>query len=234
MIKLRSKVLWRIGTRACVIYFVVCVFVFVFQRSLLFFPTHQAETGQLDAWTEGEHVVGYCRERTNPATVWLMCHGNGGQASDRDYVLKFIPDSDSVYVLEYPGYGDRSGSPSRMSIDLAATEAYEILCRRYPDIPLGVIGESLGSGPACALTSSIRPPEKVVLIVPFDTLHRIASRRFPFLPVWLLLLDRWDNIQSLSRYQGPVEIYGARDDKVIPCSHARRLADSHTAPGIRS
>ena len=39
-----------------------------------------------------------------------------------------------------------------------------------------------------------------------------------------MLLDRWDNIDSLRDYNGPVEIYGARDDNLIACDHARNLA----------
>jgi hypothetical protein len=47
------------------------------------------------------------------------------------------------------------------------------------------------------LATSQPPPAKVVLITPFDSMVRVASEKFFFLPVWLLLLDRWDNIESL-------------------------------------
>jgi hypothetical protein len=158
--------------------------------------------------------------------VWLMMHGNAGQASGRDYVLKRVSRDDSLYVLEYPGYGARKGAPSKKSIDGAAIEAYEILKRKHPNVPVGVIGESLGSGPASMLAKVSIPPEKIVLITPFDTLCNVASNRFWFLPVRLLLLDRWDNTESLRNYAGPVEIFGAMSDSVIPIGHARNLAQS--------
>ncbi|MBL8892020.1 MAG: hypothetical protein JNL67_18740 [Planctomycetaceae bacterium] len=42
------------------------------------------------------------------------------------------------------------------------------------------------------------------------------------------LLDRWDNIHALQNYRGPVDIYAARDDSMIPCRHARHLAEQIT------
>jgi pimeloyl-ACP methyl ester carboxylesterase len=127
-------------------------------------------------------------------------------------------------VLEYPGYGVREGSPSRDSINQAASEAYRLLRSRNPNTPVCLLGESVGSGPACALSLEKTVPDKIVLVVPFDSLANVASERFPFLPARLLLRDRWNNVDSLRHYGGPVEIFGAVDDVVIPIEHARALA----------
>src|ERR1700677_339820 len=99
-----------------------------------------------------------------------MAHGNGGQAAGRDYVLRRMSKEDSLYVLEYPGYGSREGSPSLESINRAASEAYQLLRSQHPNTPVCVLGESIGSGPACALALEKIPPDKIVLVVPFDTL----------------------------------------------------------------
>ena len=40
----------------------------------------------------------------------------------------------------------------------------------------------------------------------------------------LLLRDNWDNVTALKSYPGPVEIYGAIDDSIIPFEHAKNLA----------
>ena len=63
-----------------------------------------------------------------------------------------------------------------------------------------------------------------MLVVPFDSLASVASRQFFFLPVRFLLRDAWDNVEALSHYTGPVEIFGATDDTIIPVEHARALA----------
>src|SRR5205085_2530652 len=123
----------------------------------------------------------------NARTVWLMMHGNGGQAADRDYVLSHFSDQDSLYVLEYPGYGLREGQPSMESINQAALDAYHILRSRNQNTPVCVLGESIGSGPACVLAREKVAPDKIVLVVPFDSMVNVASERFYFLPVRLML-----------------------------------------------
>jgi uncharacterized protein len=89
-----------------------------------------------------------------------------------------------------------------------------------------VVGESIGSGPASILVLNPRPPAKIVLITPFDVLSRVASDHLPLLPVRLLLRDNWNNTEALRGYQGPLEIFAARDDEVIKIEHARALAAS--------
>jgi pimeloyl-ACP methyl ester carboxylesterase len=95
---------------------------------------------------------------------------------------------------------------------------------RNPDTPVCVLGESIGSGPACALARESIAPDKIVLVVPFDSLANVASKHFPFLPVRLLLRDTWNNVETLRHYNGPVEIFGAMDDTIIPIEHAKALA----------
>ncbi len=214
----------RIAVILFTLYIGVAVIVYFRQRSMLFFPTHAAPSAVLTPWLDGKRTIGYCREAPNARTIWLMMHGNGGQAADRDYVLQRMSGQASLYVLEYPGYGFREGSPSRKSINQAASEAYQLLRARNPISPICVLGESIGSGPACALAREKIAPDKIVLVVPFDALANVASRQFPFLPVRLMLRDAWDNVESLKGYNGPVEIFGAREDAIIPIEHARALA----------
>lgn len=223
--------------------FVMAIFIalfaaaFVFQRKMLFYPSHRPETNGLVPWTIDGRLIGYARKVENPRNVWLFTHGNAGQAADRAYALPCFSASDSVFILEYPGYGNRPGSPGKASFDSAAEEAYRWLRKAYPNIPVCVIGESIGSGPASSLTRLEKQPDKLVLIVPFDNLASVARDHFPLIPAGLVLFDRWDNVEAIKGYSGKVEIYGAIDDQVIPIHHARTLAKSlpravfHEIPG---
>ena len=222
------KFMLRIAAILSVLYVVVVVIVYFRQRSLLYFPSHSPRPTTLAPWSDGQATIGYCREAAHPRAIWLMMHGNAGQASSRDYVLPRLSEQDSLYVLEYPGYGARPGSPCLASINQAAGEAYRLLRSRNPNTPVCVLGESIGSGPACALAQEPVPPDKILLVVPFDALAKVAARHFPFLPVRLMLLDCWDNVASLKQYHGRVEIFGATEDTIIPVVHARALASQAT------
>jgi pimeloyl-ACP methyl ester carboxylesterase len=207
-------------------YALVLAVVYFQQRSMLFFPTHTTRSTTLSRWEYEGQIIGSCREVAQPNTVWLMAHGNAGQSSDRSYVLARMDSQDSLYVLEYPGYGGRTGEPAKQTMDAALQRAYALLCVSHPHIPIGVIGESIGSGPASTLAQALPRPAKIILVVPFDTLASVAAERMPFIPVRLLLKDDWDNEAALKAYPGPLDIYGAIDDRVIPFAHAKGLAAS--------
>jgi len=93
------------------------------QQKRLFHPTHHGETNGLAKWKKDGQVIGYCRVAKNPRNVWLMLHGNLGQAADRTYAMPLFSPADSVFVMEYPGFGQRPGTPSRTSLDSAAAWA---------------------------------------------------------------------------------------------------------------
>ena len=155
-----TKRMLRIVAISFAVYVVLVAVVYFRQRSMLFFPGHAALSNRLAPWSDGQRTIGYCREVPNAQTIWLMMHGNAGQAAERDYVLSRMSDRDSLYVLEYPGYGSREGKPSMGSINRAASEAYQLLRKRNQNAQVCVLGESIGSGPACALAR-----EKVAAMV---------------------------------------------------------------------
>lgn len=199
------------------------------QRRLLYFPTHEkaaafaAQFG-LTPWQIDGEYTGYARIVASPRKIWLMLHGNGGQAGNRAYVVARVNPDDSVFILEYPGYGERAGRPSRTAFDAAALKAYTWLVHTYGVERIVVLGESLGSGPASQLARADVPPRHIVLVVPFDVLEDVAKEKFTFLPVGLIMLDRWNNVAALKDYRGQLDIFGATHDQVIPVQHARKLA----------
>ncbi len=209
------------------LYFVVGGFVFFAQRSLLYHPTHRVVDTLMERWEERGEYWGYQRVVSDPTGVWLVLHGNGGQAAHRDYLLEQVADDVAVFVLEYPGYGDRLGMTTEENINEAAAFAWQHLRATYPNLPIGVIGESIGSGPAATLARQSNPPDKIVLLVPFDQLHRVAGDRFWWLPVKWLMRDNWDNVASLRNFHGEIEIYAARDDEIIPVERAKALAGAY-------
>lgn len=195
-------------------------------RKMLFFPTHHAVDNGLVRWIHDGRLIGFSRKVENPANVWLLLHGNGGQAADRRHAIQAFAQDDAVFILEYPGYGERDGTPSRASFDAAAREAYELLRAQFPGKPVCVATESIGSGPGSTLSQLSQPPDKFVFIVPFADLKSLGRHHMGWLPVGLILAGSWDNVQSMAGYRGPVDVFGAERDDIVPVAQARRLAAS--------
>jgi hypothetical protein len=195
-------------------------------QKLLFHPSHNFTRFSDADWIVGGNYIGQCFRKGITSVIWLMLPGNAGQAADRSYASGKIPQNDGFYVLEYPGFGPRSGVPSSVAINRAAKDAYEILMQQNPSQQICVLGESIGSGPACYLCSLPNPPRRLVLMAPFDRLDLVAADHFPKLLVKFLLSDNWDNLKALKSYQCPIAIFASTDDAVIPAYHAQALAAS--------
>lgn len=224
-------------------YFAICVMLFFRQERMIFFPTvhlddefdEAANTSGFKPWRDEQgNRIGWKRVQPDAERVILACHGNGGSAVNR-FELSAILSSGPVidlYLLEYPGYGSRPGRPSEKSLVAAAVEAIDWLRgpSGSPDLPIWLLGESLGTGVASAAAAA-RPDAVtgLILVTPFDSLVGAAQCHYPWLPVGGLMRHRFDSVKNLSRFHGPVAIVIAGDDLTTPPKLGQRLAASLSA-----
>ena len=99
--------------------------------------------------------------------------------------------------------------------------------------PLFLLGESLGCGVAAAVAKETSSKiAGIVLITPWDSLFAVAQTKFPFLPLRLLLKDKYDSINNLRSFAGRIAVVGADRDEVIPIKHAKQLFASLPGAGM--
>ena len=72
----------------------------------------------------------------------------------------------------------------------------------------------------------------MLLNTPFNRLSVVASHHYPWLPVRLLLLDRFRNDEHLVGFDGPVAFVVAGRDAVVPSRFARKLYESFHGPKL--
>jgi pimeloyl-ACP methyl ester carboxylesterase len=212
------------------------------QRRLIYFPTtapaHElvavAQRLGLDPWEiDGEIVAWRTPSGRRTQKRLIVFHGNAGLALDRSYFLGLPPDPGSwqVILAEYPGYGSRSShEPSEQSFrDTART----LLAHLHDegDQPVFAVGESIGTGIATWLAGS--HPESVaglILVTPLPSLADVAAHHYPWLPVRRLLHDRYDAVEALRSYRGPIAFVVAEDDDIVPAALGRKLYDAYAGP----
>jgi pimeloyl-ACP methyl ester carboxylesterase len=212
----------------------------IFQRRLLFFPRTippalaepvAAELGFVPWRNLSGQIIGWklAAASSSVASV-LITHGNAGCAIDRGYLAGPIHDAApvDVFVLEYPGYGSRAGSPDKKSFLAAGEEAFGLLTNGLPKY---LVSESLGAGVVCYLAKA-HPTEVagLVLFMPYHNLASVAQRKMPWLPAYFLLLDRFNPAKDLKDYRGPVKIVLAGADEIIPVESGRRLFEEYQGP----
>jgi pimeloyl-ACP methyl ester carboxylesterase len=210
-----------------------------FQRRMIYFPpkfTPQqtdelARSAKLERWQNPSgDFIGMKRLSPQPPALGrvLVVYGNGSCAVDCAHYADVIQATSAfdVFILEYPGYADRQGSPSQNSFFRAADEAFQLI---PTNAPIYVLGESLGTGVACFLAGT--HPDMIaglVLLAPYNRLADVAQYHMPFLPVHLMLVDRFPSQDYLRNYHGPVGVLVAGKDQVVPEKFGRRLYDNYS------
>ncbi len=97
-----------------------------------------------------------------------------------------------------------------------------------PDDRILLWGESLGTGPAVQLAAE-QPVACVLLEAPFTSMSEMAHRHFPWLPVGLLLRDRFDSLGTIGAVRAPILVMQGARDTIVPPEMGRRLADTAKA-----
>ena len=127
-----------------VVYVMIGVGVMVLQRRLIYFPTKTnsvlaaalaAKEGFRPWLNSSGELIGWNMASRGTATgTVLVVHGNAGCALDRSYLVKPLHDAAplDVYVLEYPGYGSRGGSPSQHSIPSSSRASLRSFAQATP------------------------------------------------------------------------------------------------------
>lgn len=239
----------RIGVGALAVLGVVAVVLgglYAIQRSLIYYPEpgplpqasdllpgggdvtlRTADGLRLGAWYFPARGTG---APTAPgAPTVLFAPGNGGNRWGRmPFAEPITAAGINVLLLDYRGYGGNPGSPSESGLAQDARAAYDYLTGELgvPASRLLYVGESLGCGVVSRLATE-RPPAAMVLRSPFVDLASAGRVHYPFLPVRLLLKDRFPVAENVRKLSGvPVTVVAGTGDSIIPIEQSRRVAEA--------
>jgi pimeloyl-ACP methyl ester carboxylesterase len=210
-----SRTMLTFATVVALVYLGLCALLFVFQRSLIYFPQPRslasgATTISLPV-DGGEVLVTARPNRSSNALLYF-----GGNAEDVTYSLPSLsaafPDH-AIYLMHYRGYGGSSGKPSEAALFADALALFDKTRADHQNMV--VVGRSLGSGVALYL-ASLRPVARLVLVTPYDSIQDLAMRQFPYFPVRWLLLDRFESWKYAARVTAPTLLVAAEHDEIIP------------------
>ncbi len=164
------------------------------------------------------------KEAPAPNGTVVLFHGNGGTTLDRGfYLTPFRELGFRVILAEYPQYGGRPGKVGEKPFVAAGLETVRLAYEQYGE-PLYLVGESLGCGVAAAIAKKTTVPVAgIILITPWDTLASVAGSIFPYLPVKLVLTDKYDSIENLKSFKKKISVVGAERDEILPIRHAINL-----------
>lgn len=222
-------VLWLAG-----LYLALCLFGFLFNRHFMYFPDPArvppaaagldgVEEVEIGAGDGARLVAWYASARAGRDTV-LYFHGNAANAANRASKIETMrADGTGVLYLNNRGYGGSEGRPSEAANVADALGAYDHLrARGIAADRIVAYGESLGTGQAVKLAAA-RGLKAVVLEAPLASTAEVGARTWWFLPLGLILSDKYDNVRNVAAARAPVLVLHGARDPVIPLAHGKRV-----------
>jgi pimeloyl-ACP methyl ester carboxylesterase len=147
----------------------------------------------------------------------VLFHGNGEFAWMRpEEVDALTRRGFRVFLYEYPGFGGRPGKPSEKVIVPDAQAVVRALAQAGYG-PIYVWGQSLGAGVAAAVCADTSlPVQGLVLLTPWDNIANVGLSYYPYIPVRLLMIDKYDSIANLQSFAHPICVIRSENDEIIP------------------
>ena len=213
--------------------------IWAMQRRMIYFPMGQVpapgEGGRANvelvrfATADGIELDGWflrAPEASAPITI-IVFNGNAGNRSHRIELADALGQHGfQVLLMDYRGYGGNAGAPSERGLveDSRAAFAYIVSRRDVDASRLVYFGESLGAAVAVGLASE-HPPAALILRSPFTSLSDVGQHHYPFLPVRLLLRDRYPSLDRIRTINAPLLVIAGDRDGIVPIDQSRRLFD---------
>jgi fermentation-respiration switch protein FrsA (DUF1100 family) len=216
--------------------------IWLFQRKLIYMPMEQRVPVAKSVLPGAEEVSFVTADGVTlggwflpaageAAGAVIVFNGNAGNRSFRVPLAAALSQrGHAVLLFDYRGYGGNRGRPSERGLlaDARAARAYLASRTDVDQERVAYFGESLGA--AVALAAAVeQPPAALILRSPFSSLTAVGRYHYPFLPVRLLLSDRYPSITRIPQLDCPLLVIAGESDSIVPFSQSRELYDAAPA-----
>ncbi|MDM0046705.1 alpha/beta hydrolase [Variovorax dokdonensis] len=158
--------------------------------------------------------------------LFIYFAGRGEDVRATSKVLHRLPEGFGFAAANYRGVADSQGEPSELASIEDAIMFSEHLRERFPGVRLHVVGRSLGTGVAIQLVAKRDHFTSLQLVTPYDSMLEVAKRRFPLVPLSLLLRNRFESLRHCREVAAKTQILLAQSDEVVLAERSQKLIDA--------
>ena len=217
------------------------IFIYFYQRNLLYHPSennYQNDKAQFNYEVvniEVENGINlkswFINKDLTRLKTLLIFHGNAGDLSNRIYKLNELNKLEiNILLISWRGFSGNKGSPTEKNLYKDAEASIEWLNKKnIKNDQIILYGESLGTGVAVEMAKR-KNFNSVILESPFTSIENSAKIYYPYLPVKLLLKDRYDSISKIDMVKSPIMIMHGEKDDVVPFKMGKRLFEKANSP----
>ena len=223
------------------IYFLVLVFLYFYQRNLLYHPNENNYSGDKISvdiekvkitTSDNIELLGWYHEKNlKDFKTLIFFHGNAGSLENRIHKLNHFQDMNiNFLIIAWRGFSGNSGKPSEQGLYVDGKSAIDWLIKKgVSKKNLVLYGESLGTGVVTHLAQK-KSFAGVILETPFTSMIDAAKKFYPYIPVNLLLKDKFENYKKIKNINSPILIMHGELDQIVPFSMGKKIYDIANKP----
>ena len=224
-----------------VIYFLVLVFLYFYQRNLLYHPNENNYSGDKISvdiekvkiqTSDNIELLGWYHEKNlKDYKTLVYFHGNAGSLENRIHKLNHFQDMNiNFLIIAWRGFNGNKGKPSERGLYVDGKSAIDWLIKKGVDEKnLILYGESLGTGVATHLAQN-KNYAGVILETPFTSMIDAAKNFYPYIPINLLLKDKFENYKKVKNINSPILVMHGEVDQIVPFSMGKKIYEIANNP----
>ena len=223
------------------IYFFILISTYVFQRNLLYHPSENNYFGdQLEVKIEKvkiktqdniELLSWYHNKNIDRYKTILFLHGNAGTLENRIHKINHFKDMYINFLLvAWRGFNGNKGKPTEKGLYEDARSAVVWLkSKGIKENNIVIYGESLGTGVATEIAQK-KNFAGVILESPFTSMIEAGKTKYPYLPVRLLLKDKYESNKKIKNIKSPILIMHGKVDNIVPFYMGKKIYELANEP----
>ena len=222
-------------------YILFLIYIYINQRNLLYHPAEnnysqdKIEFNHKEIWIKTEKNIKLkswlIKKDLKRYKTLIFFHGNAGNLLNRVHKLNELNKLDiNILIISWRGYSGNLGKPTEKNLYTDARLSIKWL----NDLGISndkiiLYGESLGTGVAVELGQN-NTFNSIILESPFTSMAKAAKIYYPYLPINLLLKDRYDSIDKINKITKPVLIMHGMKDNLVPYEMGVKLLQKANQP----
>ena len=235
------KYLYLAVSSVVLAYFIIILFVYFYQRNLLYHPSENNYLNDKITFNYEEIFIEtdkkiklkswFIKKDLDKFKTILIFHGNAGNLFNRVYKLNELNKLDvNILLISWRGFSGNKGKPTEKNLYRDADESVKWL-NNQGVISKNIIlyGESLGTGVATELGTS-NAFGGIILESPFTSIANAAKIYYPYLPVSIILKDMYDSIGKIKNINTPIFIMHGKMDNIVPQQMGLELFEKANNP----
>ena len=238
---LKMKYLTIILLSFLIIYFLIIILTYIFQRNLLYHPNENnylndqllltIKKVKIKTGNNIDLLSWYHNKDINSYKTILFLHGNAGTLENRIHKINHFKDINvNLLIISWRGFNKNQGKPNEQGLYEDARSAIEWLrSKGIKESDIIIYGESLGTGVASEIAQH-KNFAGVILESPFTSMIELGKEKYPFLPVKFLLKDTYESNKKIKNIKAPVLVMHGKVDDIVPFHMGKKIYEMANEP----